>query len=72
MGAVSSWPPSATSPSRTLQQQDAFEFARRSVFAGWSVGAAWAMALWLVSYAVERRQRRHHAALIDETPVVEG
>ena len=35
------------------------------VFAGWSVGAAWAMALWLVSYAVERRQQRHHAALQD-------
>jgi len=36
------------------------------VFAGWSVGAAWAMALWLVSYAVERRQRVHHATLVDE------
>jgi len=36
------------------------------VFAGWSVGAAWAMALWLVSYAVARRQRRHHAALQDK------
>ena len=36
------------------------------VFAGWSVGAAWAMALWLVSYAVERRQRSHHAALQDK------
>jgi undecaprenyl-diphosphatase len=35
------------------------------VFAGWSVGAAWAMALWLVSYAIERRQRSHHAALQD-------
>jgi len=35
------------------------------VFAGWSVGAAWAMALWLVAYAVERRQRRHHAQLQD-------
>lgn len=41
------------------------------VLAGWSVGAAWAMALWLVSYAVERRQRRHHAHLIDDTPVAE-
>ena len=39
------------------------------VFAGWSVGAAWAMALWLVSYAVERRQIVHHATLIDETVV---
>ena len=38
------------------------------VLAGWSVGAAWAMALWLVSYAVERRQKRHHAHLVDETP----
>ena len=36
------------------------------VFAGWSVGAAWAMALWLVSYAVSRRQRRLHAPLQDE------
>ncbi|AQR60352.1 phosphoesterase [Brevundimonas sp. LM2] len=36
------------------------------VFAGWSVGAAWAMALWLVSYAVERRQIVHHATLVDE------
>jgi undecaprenyl-diphosphatase len=35
------------------------------VFAGWSVGAAWAMALWLVAYAVSRRQRRHHAPLQD-------
>lgn len=42
------------------------------VFAGWSVGAAWAMCLWLVSYAVERRQRRHHAHLVDETPVGEA
>ena len=48
------------------------------VMAGWCVGAAWAMALWLVSYAVERRQKRHHAELVDETPtdgrtpVVEG
>ena len=48
------------------------------VMAGWCVGAAWAMALWLVSYAVERRQNRHHAHLVDETPppdettVVEG
>ena len=35
------------------------------VFAGWSVGAAWAMALWLVSYTVARRQKTHHAALQD-------
>lgn len=37
------------------------------VFAGWSVGAAWAMALWLVSWAVARRQRGAHAALQDES-----
>ena len=37
------------------------------VFAGWSVGAAWAMALWLVSHAVDRRQRRVRSALVDET-----
>ncbi len=41
------------------------------VFAGWSVGAAWAMILWLVSYAIERRQRRHHAVLVDQPTVVE-
>ncbi|HEX8471619.1 MAG TPA: phosphatase PAP2 family protein [Brevundimonas sp.] len=41
------------------------------VFAGWSVGAAWATALWLVSYVVSRRQRRHGAPLQDEaTPDV--
>jgi len=37
------------------------------VFAGWSVGAAWAMSLWLVAYAVERRQTAAHARLQDET-----
>jgi undecaprenyl-diphosphatase len=42
------------------------------VFAGWSVGAAWAMALWLVSYAVARRQQRHHAALQDKAAPVVG
>lgn len=36
------------------------------VFAGWSVGAAWAMTLWLVAYAIERRQIVHHARLQDE------
>lgn len=36
------------------------------VFAGWSVGAAWAMALWLVAYAVQRFQKVHHAPLQDE------
>lgn len=41
------------------------------VMAGWCVGAAWAMALWLVSYAVERRQRRHHAQLVDEPPAAD-
>lgn len=29
------------------------------VLAGWSVGAAWAMALWLAAYAVQRRQAVH-------------
>jgi undecaprenyl-diphosphatase len=42
------------------------------VFAGWSVGAAWAMALWLVSHAVDRRQRRIHSTLVDETPLAES
>lgn len=42
------------------------------VFAGWSVGAAWAMALWLAAYAIERMQSRRHAALQDEpSPSVE-
>lgn len=36
------------------------------VMAGWCIGAAWAMALWLVSYAIERRQNRHHAHLVDD------
>lgn len=37
------------------------------VLAGWSVGAAWAMALWLVAYAVQRRQAVHMAGPHDET-----
>lgn len=41
------------------------------VFAGWSVGAAWAMALWLVAYAAARFQKAHHAPLQDE-PSPEG
>lgn len=36
------------------------------VLAGWGAGAAWAMALWLVAYAVERRQAAHFSALQDE------
>ncbi|MBA3999675.1 phosphatase PAP2 family protein [Brevundimonas sp.] len=36
------------------------------VFAGWSLGAAWAMALWLAAHLIERFQRRHHAPLQDE------
>ena len=36
------------------------------VLAGWSVGAAWAMALWLLAYAAARLQRRRHAALQDQ------
>ena len=35
------------------------------VFAGWSVGAAWAMLLWLAAYAIGRRQRLHDAPLQD-------
>ncbi|CAN5271348.1 phosphatase PAP2 family protein [soil metagenome] len=35
------------------------------VFAGWSVGAAWAMALWLVSYGVARYQARHDMPVHD-------
>ncbi len=37
------------------------------VFAGWSVGAAWAMLLWLAAYAVQRRQARHVAGPHDAT-----
>lgn len=36
------------------------------VVAGWSVGAAWAMVLWLVAYAIGRRQATHAAGLHDE------
>ncbi|MBL0969021.1 MAG: phosphatase PAP2 family protein [Brevundimonas sp.] len=36
------------------------------VLAGWSVGAAWAMTLWLVAYAVERHQAAVHARLQDD------
>lgn len=35
------------------------------VIAGWAVGAAWAMVLWLVAYGVDRFQRRRHAPLRD-------
>lgn len=43
------------------------------VFAGWSVGAAWAMALWLAAYAIERMQKRHHSVLQDDpAPLVEA
>ncbi len=31
------------------------------VLAGWSVGSAWAMTLWLVAYAVQRRQAMHRS-----------
>jgi undecaprenyl-diphosphatase len=37
------------------------------VLAGWSVGAAWAMALWLVAYAVQRRQAGRAGGPHDET-----
>ena len=35
------------------------------VLAGWSVGAAWAMSLWVGASLIERRQRSRHAALQD-------
>ena len=38
------------------------------VIAGWCAGAAWAMALWLVAYAIERRQVVHHSVLQDDEP----
>lgn len=37
------------------------------VFAGWCAGAAWAMVLWLVAYAVQRRQAVHAGGPHDET-----
>ncbi|MBX3478520.1 MAG: phosphatase PAP2 family protein [Brevundimonas sp.] len=36
------------------------------VMAGWCVGAAWAMTLWLAAYAAARFQKTHHAALQDQ------
>lgn len=36
------------------------------VFAGWSLGCAWAMTLWLVAWAVGRFQARHAGGLHDE------
>ncbi len=38
------------------------------VVAGWCAGAAWAMALWLVAWAVQRRQARHAGGLHDAAP----
>lgn len=40
------------------------------VFAGWSVGAAWAMLLWLAAWLIQRRQARtrsgpHDASAVD-------
>jgi len=36
------------------------------VVAGWGIGAFWAMLLWLVAYAAERRQRVYMSRLKDE------
>lgn len=36
------------------------------VFAGWCAGAAWAMALWLIAYAIGRRQAVRSAGLHDD------
>lgn len=41
------------------------------VFAGWSVGAAWAMVLWLVAYGTQRLQQSRHAPLQDEASPAE-
>ena len=40
------------------------------VLAGWSVGAAWAMALWLVAWVVQRRQTARKLPLHDEAEAV--
>jgi undecaprenyl-diphosphatase len=42
------------------------------VFAGWAVGSAWAMVLWLVAYGVARWQKRHRAPLQDEPSPMEA
>jgi undecaprenyl-diphosphatase len=44
------------------------------VFAGWCAGAAWAMALWLVAYAVGRHQAVSDSGLRDDVlpPAPEG
>lgn len=36
------------------------------VFAGWCAGAAWAMALWLIAYAIGRRQAASATGLHDD------
>jgi len=41
------------------------------VFAGWAVGSAWAMVLWLIAYGVARWQKRHRAPLQDEPSPIE-
>lgn len=41
------------------------------VFAGWAVGSAWAMVLWLVAYGVARWQKRRRARLQDEPSPIE-
>ncbi|EDX79794.1 MAG: phosphatase PAP2 family protein [Alphaproteobacteria bacterium] len=41
------------------------------VFAGWAVGSAWAMVLWLVAYGIARWQKRHQAPLQDEPSPME-
>ena len=38
------------------------------VIAGWCAGAAWAMALWLVAWGVQRWQARHAGGLHDAAP----
>ena len=38
------------------------------VVAGWCAGAAWSMALWLVAWAVQRRQARRAGGLHDAAP----
>ena len=38
------------------------------VFAGWCAGAAWAMALWLMVYVVQRRQAIRAEGLQDAVP----
>lgn len=58
---------------RRFARTEVSDLAALFVLAGWSLGAAWAMALRLVAQPVQRRQpvrvRGPHAALLPDDPV---